>query len=54
MHWLLRAKRWVQHPPSPTRVKIVFGILVVCLCLFGLERAGLLPDWMQAERLPRR
>lgn len=48
--WLLRMKRWAQHPPSRRRVYLVVGILVVCFALYGLEQAGVLPDWMQAER----
>ena len=48
--WFLRMKRWAQNPPSMSRVLLVAGIICVCLALFGLERAGLLPDWMQAER----
>ncbi len=52
--WFLRMKRWAQHPPSRQRVYLVVGILVVCLAIYGLETAGLLPDWMKAERASTR
>ncbi len=52
--WLLRAKRWVQNPPSIGRVKLVFGVIAVALVIVGLEWAGLWPDWAQSERIPRR
>lgn len=48
--WFLRMKRWAQNPPSTRRIMLVFGVIVFCLALYGLERAGVLPDWMQADR----
>ncbi|MFQ6552198.1 hypothetical protein AAD018_007630 [Aestuariibius insulae] len=48
--WLMSAKRWVQNPPSRKKVYAVLGIIAFCACLYGLEQAGALPDWMQAER----
>lgn len=35
--WILRAKRWVQQPPSGRRVALVLGIVAVCLILYGIE-----------------
>ena len=29
--------RWAQNPPSEGRVKLVFGIIAVCLALFAVE-----------------
>ena len=54
LHHLLRAKRWVQNPPSAKRVKLVFGAVAIALVIVGLERLGFWPDWATAERLPRR
>ena len=46
-------KRWVQNPPSPQRVKLVFGVVALCLVIIGLEYAGLWPDWAKTERIRR-
>ena len=35
--WLFRMARWAQNPPSEGRVKLVFGIIAVCLALFAVE-----------------
>ena len=51
--WLLRAKRWVQNPPSPARVKLVFGIIALCLTIGFVEHYIGWPDWATAERIPR-
>ena len=53
LNWLLRAKRWAQNPPSAKRVMLILAIVGACAVLYGLERMGLLPDWMQAERIGR-
>ncbi|WP_116082015.1 hypothetical protein [Tropicimonas sp. IMCC34011] len=50
---LLRAKRLVQNPPSWGKFLLILGIIAACLALFGLEHFGLLPDWMQADRVGR-
>lgn len=49
--WLTRAKRWAQNPPSANKVKFVFAIIVVCLLLYLIEKAGLWPDWATAQKL---
>lgn len=51
--WLLRAKRWVQHPPSAARVKLVLGVLVACLAVVVLERLFGWPDWLTVDNLRR-
>lgn len=53
IHWLLRAKRWAQNPPSPKRVKFVFAVIALCLVLVGVEKIFGTPAWMQIERLGR-
>lgn len=52
MIWLIRAKRWAQHPPSAGRVKLVFGVIAVCLLIAGVELAFGWPDWLTVNRLP--
>lgn len=51
--WLIRAKRWSQRPPSVGRIKLVFGVVLVCLVLVGIEKFIGVPDWMQLERSGR-
>ena len=51
---LMRAKLWVQNPPSAKRVKLVFGAIALALLVVALERFGFWPDWAQTERIPRR
>lgn len=50
--WMMRAKRWVQNPPSPARVKLVFGVIAICLALFAFEYFFGWPDWLASE-IPR-
>jgi hypothetical protein len=47
---LLRMARWARHPPSPRRVALVFGVVAVCLALFGLEKLGVIPDFGFSDR----
>ena len=49
--WLIRAKRWAQHPPSWGRVKLVLGVLALCLAIVALERVFGWPDWLTVNRL---
>lgn len=58
MIWLLRMKRWVQRPPSPARVKLVFGVVAVCLALTLYEYLFGWPEWLstnnpRGHRLPK-
>ncbi|MCK4713039.1 MAG: hypothetical protein KAT26_09190 [Marinosulfonomonas sp.] len=55
---LLRMSKWARKPPSEKRVKLVIGIIVICLILFAVERWIGVPDWMQMDlphqqRIPR-
>ena len=49
--WLIRAKRWAQHPPSPGRVRLVLGVLALCIAIVVLERIFGWPDWLTVNRL---
>jgi len=58
MRHLLRMAKWARHPPSAKRVKLVVGVVVICLVLVAIERWIGLPDWLQMEpqgrmRIPR-
>jgi hypothetical protein len=35
--WLIRMARWARNPPSPERVKLVLGVIALCLLIFGYE-----------------
>ena len=52
--WLLRMARWSQNPPSEGRVKLVFGIIAVCLIVFGIEYFFGWPEWMSVDPKGRR
>lgn len=49
--WLLRAKRWVQNPPSAARVKLVLGVIALCLVIVAIERFMGWPEWMTVDGL---
>lgn len=58
LHHLLRMSKWARNPPSEKRVKLVVGIVVICLILFAIERFIGVPEWLQMEpqrrgRIPR-
>lgn len=53
LRWLLMVKRWAQNPPSMGRVKLVLGIVAVCVMIVIAEKMGLTPDWMATDRGPR-
>jgi len=49
---LLRMKRLAQNPPSLTKVRIVLGVVALCLLLFAIERWIGWPEWLAAGRTP--
>lgn len=57
--WFLRMAKWARNPPAPGRVKLVLGVLLACLLLFGYEYIFGWPEWLtldnsgRANRLPR-
>ncbi len=50
----MRMKRWVQHPPSPRRIKLVFGVIAICILLVLIERYIGWPDALTGEHRPMR
>jgi hypothetical protein len=50
LNWLVRAKRWAQKPASEGRVKLVFGVVAICLVIVGIEYFIGWPDWMTLDR----
>ncbi|PTX55803.1 hypothetical protein C8N43_0449 [Litoreibacter ponti] len=51
--WLIRAALWVRRPPSPARVKLVVGLIVVVITVGLIEHYIGWPSWAQLDRLPR-
>lgn len=51
--WLLKAKRWAQHPPSMRQVIFYGAIIAACLVLAGVEWLWGWPDWLTVNS-PRR
>ena len=49
----LRMARWAKHPPSERRVKMIFGIVLVCLVLFAVERLFGWPAWLTMSDGPK-
>lgn len=49
--WLMRARRWVQKPPSAGQVKFYFGIIALCLVVAGFEWVFGWPDWLVPGRI---
>ena len=51
--WLLRMKRLAQNPPSESRVKLVLGIIALCIVLYLTERFIGWPDFLSSEPVGR-
>jgi hypothetical protein len=51
--WLVRMRRWVQHPPSPAKIRIVLAVVALCAALFAVERYVGWPDWLTTEPVSR-
>ena len=47
--WLLRLARLARHPPPMGRVKLVMGVGILCLILFGIEQLWGWPDWLSVN-----
>ena len=52
--WFVRMARWARNPPSARRVVLVLAVIAACLVLVGLEKTGMLPDWMSMDTHPAR
>ncbi len=57
--WLVRMARWLRHPPSPGRVRLVLAIVALCVVLVLVERFVGWPEFLtlegggKAHRAPR-
>ncbi|MEB3420313.1 hypothetical protein ACFSDD_10420 [Salipiger marinus] len=43
--------RWVRHPPSAGRVRLVLIVLALCLALYAVERWIGWPEALSPDRL---
>ncbi|MBO9401644.1 hypothetical protein J7399_11920 [Shimia sp. R9_1] len=41
---LIRMSQWARNPPSEKRVKLVFGVIILCIVLVLIERFVGWPD----------
>lgn len=55
MNWrgMLRASMWARRPPSERRVKLVVGLIAVCIAVALVEHYIGWPEWAKMERGPR-
>ena len=53
-HLLFRMAYWLRRPPSRQFMMIAVVVVVIAAVLYGLESAGLWPDWLAADRIGRR
>ncbi|PCH92934.1 MAG: hypothetical protein COB84_10035 [Rhodobacteraceae bacterium] len=58
LRWLLRMKRWANHPPSWTTVKLVAGVIALCILLYLYEYLYGWPEFLTTQpvgrgRMPR-
>lgn len=49
---LLRMAKWARNPPSEKRVKLVFGVVLLCIGLWGYERLFGWPAWLTVAEQP--
>lgn len=46
---LLRMSKWARNPPSARRVRLVFGIVAVCIGIYAIERWVGWPSFLSRE-----
>ena len=49
--WFVRMARWARNPPSKGRVKLVVGVVVICLALVAIERFVGWPEALKVDRM---
>lgn len=47
--WLIRMAQWARNPPSEDRVKLVLGVVALCLGIALFEWVFGWPDWLTTE-----
>lgn len=49
--WLLRMAKWARNPPSWGRVKLVVGVVAICLIIVGIEFFFGWPEALTPQRV---
>lgn len=49
--WLMRMARWVRNPPSPARVRLVLGVIALCLGVAAIEYVWGWPEMLTPQRI---
>ena len=49
--WFLRMAKWARHPPSAKRVRLVLGVIALCLILVAIERWIGWPEALTAQKM---
>lgn len=49
--WLLRLAKWARHPPSWGRVKLVVGVVLLCVLLFAVESFFGWPEVLTPQKI---
>lgn len=50
---MMRMKRWAQNPPSWSRVKFVFYIILACAFLYAYEYFYGWPNFLSVDSIRR-
>ncbi len=53
MRWFIRMAQWARHPPPMWKVKLIFGVVLVCLVIYGIELIWGWPEFLTLNRIPR-
>jgi hypothetical protein len=46
LNWFMRMSQWARNPPGGGRVKLVLGVVAVCIALVLVEKFIGWPDWL--------
>lgn len=49
--WLIRMAQWARNPPPPQKVKLVFGVIALCIVIFGIEWLFGWPEWLVPQKV---
>lgn len=49
--WFLRMARWARNPPPTARVKLVLGVVAICVVIVVLEKLFGFPAWLVPQKV---
>ena len=49
--WFLRMAKWARHTPSAKRVRLVLGVIALCLILVAIERWIGWPEALTVQKM---